>query len=926
MKVRLSILLIVCLALSLGGEAKVTLGSPFRTYMVLQQKTKNHFWGTSTGKTVTVSSTWTDKTETCKVNPDGTWDLYYEAPAASFDKQKVTFTDDTGAKMAIYNVLVGEVWIASGQSNMEFPVNGWQSSPSLDKDSLIAVAENYKGKIHFVTIPEKYNAIPQTSTTVNWVNCSSTTVGTFSAVAFTFACLLSDSLNVPIGIVNASYGGSSVEAWCSRDTYLSFGQGLSASTFATMNQRVPTVNYNGLIKPIESLTAKGFIWYQGCANAWSGNTTYSYYFSRMIQDWRKAWGNLDMPFYFAELAPYGDGNVDNTNYAELREQQHATALMLPRCRMVGLNDCVLPTETAQIHPGHKWKVGRRMAFDALHDVYGYTNLKVGYPELESIRFSNGKAYLKFTNTENGFNITKDITGFEIKGANEALTTATAVVENGEVVVSAESVKEPNAVHYCFRNFLLGNLKNKAGLPVIPFRSESTIAQVSSSEAVVKGAHLTAGQIAAGDTVLLNAASCTEALPYYFSGATMQKAIDGNSAFIVEDGGKNATTGHAQILLKQLSTGNYVAAKAIANSSSEPVFVSSKSDATPFVVASAKDSSATSTAYTPGWDNNSVTFTAEYFNASGVYQPRFLVSRWGTGKSLVANYRNRNAWNVYRYARTFNDDRTRLAGAVKYTSQNLDHFTAGTEPGYLPKAYLDNYLSTINEAKTALSSGTSTEQSDDIVDKIFRLNAAIDTNEVPIKEGYYTIESAYPSFSESKSMCDNGNGTLGWATTQKTGKFLFHFTRSDNGNWYIQCVGTKQYINGNNATGSVVAMGTTPMELSFTRLYNGQWGLRNVGGQFEYLANNASSGSGDVYTMSIKYNSAAAWYLHPVTDEAYINAAIAEGITTIHADNYEKVNVYGIDGKLLRSNITLADATDNLSKGIYIVGKNKVSVR
>lgn len=925
MKIRLSLLLAIGLAASSGGQAKVTLGSPFKTHMILQQNTPNHFWGTSTGKTVTVSSTWSDRTATCPVRSDGTWDLYYATPAATFEKQKLTFTDDTGGRMSIYNVLIGEVWIASGQSNMEFPVNGWGSSPSLDKDSLIAAADKYKDKIHFVTIPEKYNRLPQTSTTVNWVNCSSTTVGTFSAVAFTFACLLSDSLNVPIGVVNASYGGSNVEAWCSRDTYLSFGKGLSASTFASMSQRVPTVNYNGLIQPIEGLTAKGFIWYQGCANAWSGNTTYTYYFSRMIQDWRKAWGNLDMPFYFAELAPYSDGDVNRTNYAELREQQHATRLMLPHCRMVGLNDCVLPSETDQIHPGHKWKVGRRMAFAALHDVYGYGSLKVDYPELESIRFKDGKAYLKFSHTEDGFNISKNITGFEIGGSNAALTAATAVVENGEVVVSAPTVKQPNAVHYCFRNFLLGNLKNKAGLPVVPFRSESSNARITTPDAIVKGKRLTSADIAAGDTILLNAASCREALPYYFSGVDMQTSVDNNAAFIVEDADRNATTGHHQIYLKQVSTGNYVAAKNIAYSSN-PVFVDEKAMATPFVIASAKDSSETSPSYTPGWDENSVTFTAEYFNPNGVYAPRFLINRWASGKSLIASYRNRNAWNVYRYATAYNAERSALAGAVKYASQNLDHFAAGTDPGFLPKAYLDTYLSSIAEAKSALNSNVTAEQSTAIASNIFRLNAAIDTNLVPIEEGYYTIESACPTFSESKSMCDNGNGTLGWANTQKTGKFLFHFTKSENGRWYIQCTGTKQFITGNITTGTVAAMGTNPVEHVFTKLYNGQWGLRCVNSEFEYQANGTGASVGDVYTMSIKYNSPSAWYLHRVTDEAYINAAEAEGINAIRPGVDERVNVYGIDGRLIRTNITIADATGNLPKGIYIVGKKKIGVR
>lgn len=469
LKSTLFLLLGWLLAASTSVKARVYLGAPFKGSIVIQQNADVAFWGSGRkGDTISITSSWSNDTVRCRVGDDGRWYTHYRTPAGSFTKQMMRFRDTSGSSTSLYGMYIGEVWVASGQSNMEFPVNGWSSSPSLDKDSLVAAAANYTGKIKWVTIPERLNSTPQDSTTVQWQNCNSGTAGGFSCVAFIFACHLSDSLGVPIGVINASYGGSSVEAWCSRETIESFNITLSDATFTNMNQRTSTACYNAMINPIKGYTARGFIWYQGEANG--GQKTYEKRFSTMITDWRKAWGNNDMPFYYAELAPYASGDATATSWALTRELQCKVQHELPLTRMVGLNDCVLPSEINQIHPGHKVKVGRRMGDCALHDVYGFDHINPASPELASFRFADGKAYLTFTNAEDGFNITSGIEGFEL-GDDNNLATATAVVEGNEVVVSAEGITSPTYVRYCYRNFLLGNLKNKAGLPVIGFHTD-----------------------------------------------------------------------------------------------------------------------------------------------------------------------------------------------------------------------------------------------------------------------------------------------------------------------------------------------------------------------------------------------------------------------------------------------------------------------
>lgn len=932
MKLKFTLFLLFGLLLVPASNARVYLGAPFKGSIVIQQNADVAFWGAGRkGDTITITSSWSTDTVKCRVGMDGKWRTHYHTPAATWDRQSMRFRDTSGSSTGLYGIYIGEVWIASGQSNMEFPVNGWGGSPSLDKDSLVAAAAKYDGKIKIVTIPEKYNRYPQDSTAIKWQNCTSSTVGTFSCVGFVFASMLSDSLNVPVGIINASYGGSSVEAWCSRETIESFGNiTINDATFTTMNQRVPTVNYNGLIKPIEGYTARGFIWYQGEANA--NQTTYARRFSTMIRDWRKAWGNQNMPFYYAELAPYADGNVNGTTYPIIREQQHQVQHMLPLTRVVGLNDCVLTTETNQIHPGHKVKVGRRMAACALHDIYGYDKINPASPELVSYRFKDGKAYLKFSNAEDGFNRQSGITGFEIGSDNSDLTTATASVEGDEVVVSASSVSNPTKVRYCYRNWQLSNLKNKAGLPVLSFRTDGNLVNITTDTATVLSKQISVSELHAGDAIILEAASTTDAKGNYFNGTSnLQSTVDANSTFVLVDAGKVSQTGHQAYYLMQQSSGQYVAAQYINNSNSNPKMVSSTTEAHAFTLASAADSSATNANYTPAWNEKSVCFTCENFNTAGKYAGRFLINRWASGKASIASasYRDRNAWNIYSITRTQNSARPELAAAIAFASQTVDHYTAGTDPGFAPESYLEEYTNAIADGEAALLSDQDEATTKQLADKIYSMNLAIDSNLVPVTEGYYNLVNAYFSGTTKKAMCDNGNGTLSWGNLQANeGKFLFKLRQNEAGLWYLQCVSTKNYVAGPDTTGLTVPMSETQAGLhAFTRLYNGQWNIVSANCLGEYTTNATNGSSGRIYDIcSSRYGSISSWYLRRVTDESIINAAILEGISPITVEEPQIVNVYSLDGKLVRRNVRQEEATKGLTHGVYIVGKKKVVVK
>lgn len=932
MKLKLTLTLLFGLLLVPVSNARVYLGAPFKGSIILQQNSDAAFWGSGRkGDTITITSTWSTDTVKCRVGMDGKWRARYHTPAASWNRYSMRFRDTSGSSTALYGIFIGEVWIASGQSNMRFRVDRSDASPSLDKDSLTAVADNYRGKIKFVNIADKSTRLPQDTVPVTWTNCTSSSVGAFSAVAFIFACKLCDSLNVPIGIINTPYSGSTLETWCPRETIESFGDiEINDATFNNINQYTPTGCYNAMIHPLEGYTARGFIWYQGESN--TGQTTYARRFSAMIRDWRKAWGNQNMPFYYAELAPYGNGNGNNTTWSIIREQQCQVQHMLPLTRMVGLNDCVLSTEVNQLHPGHKVKVGRRMADCALHDVYGYDKINPANPELVSYRFKDGKAYLKFSNCEDGFNRQSDITGFEIAGSNGTLTTATATVEGDEVVVSAASISNPTIVRYCYRNWLLGNLKNKAGLPVTPFRTDGSLVTITTDTATVLSQPLSAKQLHAGDSIILEAASTTEAKGHYFNGTnTLQTAIDANSTFVLVDAGKVSQTGHQAYYLQQLSSGQYVAATNISSSSTSPRLVSSTDKAHAFTLASAADSSATNAKYPQGWDENSVCFTCENYSSNGSYAGRFLINRWATGKAAFSSdiYRDRNAWNVYSMTHTQNSARPELAAAIAFASQTEDHYTAGTDPGFVPESYYEEYTNTLANGRNALLTAQDEATTRTLAEKIRRMNLAIDSNLVPVTEGYYNIVNAYFSGTTKKAMYDGGNGTLAWGNLQATdGKYLFKLRQSENGLWYLQCVSTRSYVAGPDTTGQTVSMSDTKAGLhALTRLYNGQWNILSAGCLGEYTTNTTTGTGGSIYDIcSSRYGSISSWYLRRVTDESIINAAILEGISPVTVEEPQVVNVYSLDGKLLRRGVDATKATKGLMRGVYIVGKKKVVVK
>ena len=469
---RLIFLSLGLLACSLT-QAIVCPASLFNDGMVLQQQSQVKFWGRAKANTkVTVRGSWNNKTVTTQSDKDGRWMLHLQTPKAGFTPYEVTLSD--GDKLTIHDVLIGEVWFASGQSNMEMVMRGFYNCPVENSNRYIAESGKYANKLRMVNVPHFPLKDPGEFVDAKWMKCEPATVREFSALGYFYATQLIDKLDVPVGVICNAWGGTAVEGWLPQTVLRTYNDKKLNDNLDTIFKKTPdcytpSVMYNGMLKPLAGYTIKGFMWYQGETNVWNYCKDYQQRFSDMIKLWRKDWGQGDLPFLFVQIAPYnfdcgGDG-------ALLREAQNNVQHQLPNCWMVSTIDLVKPYEFKQIHPCMKFEVGERMGLLSLVKVYGMKGVMPENPEYETMSVQDGKAILSFSHAEKGFDRFTNVTGFEIAGADKKFVPANAMVEGKDIAVSSPQVKKPVAVRYCFKDYAVGELHNSFGLPVLPFRTD-----------------------------------------------------------------------------------------------------------------------------------------------------------------------------------------------------------------------------------------------------------------------------------------------------------------------------------------------------------------------------------------------------------------------------------------------------------------------
>ena len=515
-KRRLSLGILAVLMGVATAAADVKLPAIIGDNMVLQQGRQVAIWGwADAGEQVTV--TLGEQKVAATADASGKWRVELEPLEKGGPFEMTVAGKNT---LTVHNVLVGEVWVCSGQSNMEFAVwNHGVFGGAINAEKEVAAA-NYP-EIHLFIVTRAVAGKPQADVQGQWVVASPATVGSFSAVGYFFGRNLYKAIKAPVGLIDSTWGGTEAEAWTSseamdadpelkvvadswRQRVLDFPGALQ-----TYQQKVndwektaedaeakgsvapalpPAIKdprshswrasglWNAMIAPLTPYAIAGAIWYQGESNA---EFAYQYrkVFSTMIQQWRASWGEGDFPFFFVQLANFIPGGKYPDSWAVLRESQQK-ALELPKTGMAVAIDIGNPHD---IHPTNKQEVGRRLALAAQNVAYGRKIEYMG-PTFKSMRVDAGGLHVRFTHAVGGLVVHGPIpTGFVIAGEDQQFYSATAKVVGSEVVLSSTHVPKPVAVRYAWADDPKCNLYNKQGLPAPPFRTDEW--QVSSQGSV-----------------------------------------------------------------------------------------------------------------------------------------------------------------------------------------------------------------------------------------------------------------------------------------------------------------------------------------------------------------------------------------------------------------------------------------------------------
>ncbi|WP_348799812.1 sialate O-acetylesterase [Flavobacterium adhaerens] len=462
--------------------------------MVLQQNTKVNLWGwAAPNEEIKIHLGWQKDLVETKADAKGNWKVKVATPEASDKSYSVTL--EASNKITIHNVLLGEVWICSGQSNMFFPVGKQEGTW---KNGVVNYEEEVKKanypSIRLFTVATVASEKPLEDVRGNWKECSPESIKDFSAVAYFFGRDLQQKIKTPIGLISTSWGGTKAEAWTSQKT-LEENKNLLPileettqkekqyytnletyyANLKSQNQvadlkkpkktdenKYPYVLYNGMLHPIVNYTMKGVIWYQGESNA---ETAYRYQslFTTMVKSWRTEWNQGDFPFYYVQIAPHKGQNP------EIREAQFLSLKTIPNSGMVVTTDV---GDANDIHPRDKKTVGYRLGLLARANTYGEKKIESSGPLYNHIDINKNQIQVFFDHADSGLIAKgKELKEFEIAGEDKVFYAAEAKIKGKTVLVFSEKVKNPKAVRFAWKNVPEPNLFNKENLPASPFRTD-----------------------------------------------------------------------------------------------------------------------------------------------------------------------------------------------------------------------------------------------------------------------------------------------------------------------------------------------------------------------------------------------------------------------------------------------------------------------
>ena len=466
------------------ADQSLRLAGVFGNNMVIQQNADAAIWGQAKPNAkVAVKTSWQKKVAQTTADEKGHWKTTVKTPAAGNDSLGI-MVESGGEKVQLKNVLAGEVWICSGQSNMQWKMRGF----GVDHFKEDVVKANHPN-IRYCQVPQILSLEVEDDIACRWSVCSPKTVLNYSAVAYFFADKLQQELGVPIGLVSTNWGGSTAEAWVGKnwlekdfpefnaqyekypqviaDAGATFARGKGSGAPKGINHRLPSVLYNQMIHPLVPLAFRGVIWYQGESNV-KNPEQYQTLFPTLINSWREEWQQGDFPFYFVQIAPFSYKN-EPFSAAFLREAQLKT-LSVPNTGMAVTMDI---GTADNIHPEQKKPVGERLALLALAKNYGKKNLVCSGPLYTSFKVNKNQVRLSFDDVGGGL-VSRDdqpLSCFTIAGEDKVFVPAEAEIDGDSIVVSSDQVTKPVAVRFGWGSADAPNLMNKEGLPASSFRTD-----------------------------------------------------------------------------------------------------------------------------------------------------------------------------------------------------------------------------------------------------------------------------------------------------------------------------------------------------------------------------------------------------------------------------------------------------------------------
>lgn len=488
---------------ALPGLAAIELAPPFTDHAVLQCNVAVPVWGWDAQPGATVTVSYRGQTKETRVNLTGLWRADLDPMPASAESADLVVTGST--IVTLRDVVVGEVWIASGQSNMEWSLRnsrGYEEEKSRPANPLIR-------HLYIEHSPSDL-PVPRVRTR-GWQSAAPDTLGNFSGVGYFFARSLAEKLSVPVGIINSSWGGAPIESWLpesvlrttrtwprfnrrwqealkvfpqklaeqpaleaawrqAEEDYRTTGKPITMAwpqpPMAPGSAYGPGSLFNGMIAPLAPYALRGAFWYQGESNV-GRHREYAELLPALIQSWRAAWPLGDFPFLVVQLPNFADKNPVGRGWAQLREAQEA-ALHVPGA---GLAVIIDGDEPANLHPVNKRPVGERLALIALHRIHHQRSVVWSGPVFQSLTREGAALRVRFSSADGLKSTSPEVTGFEIAGADQAFQPAMAQIDGTSVLVSSLLVPEPVAVRHAFTNAPAVSLVNSAGLPAAPFRTD-----------------------------------------------------------------------------------------------------------------------------------------------------------------------------------------------------------------------------------------------------------------------------------------------------------------------------------------------------------------------------------------------------------------------------------------------------------------------